>query len=73
MNQLIEESYKKEQTICLMCSDPDNLGAALVCHFLMNASKKSKDRKVFTSSSAQALVKDRRMQIEIGLPLMEVL
>ena len=34
-NKMLEASYKKDQVVCLMLDDPDNLGAALVCHFLL--------------------------------------
>ena len=32
---------KKDTIVCLMVDDPDNLGAALVCHFLLTATKSS--------------------------------
>ena len=54
-----------------MCSDPDSLGSAIVCQYLMN--NKKRNDKEFTLGSALNLVKERRDQVDINLNLREVL
>ena len=54
-----------------MCHDPDSLGAAIICYFLMTTGKRK--QKEFSYGSALTLVKDRRNQTDISLKLTEVL
>ena len=37
----LEQARKKDQIVCLMFDDPNNLGAALICHFLLQTTKSS--------------------------------
>ena len=62
----LETALKKEQVVCLMVDDPDNLGAALVAHFLLTATKASiKTMKQYSASKAIELVKSRRMNAAV--------
>ena len=45
VTKAIEESMKSDQVICLMCDDPDSLGAALVCCFLIKQTRSSEKQK----------------------------
>ena len=64
-------SEKADMIVCLMFSDPDSLGAAIVCQYLMN--NKKRNDKEFTFGSALNLVKERRDQVDINLNLREAL
>ena len=56
---------KKDQIVCLMLDDPDNLGAALVCHFLLTATKGQKSMKQYSAEKAMELIRERRIQTNI--------
>ena len=61
-NRILEQVMKKDQTVCIMAEDPDNLGASLICHFLISLTKgKTKVMKQYSAQRAIELVKDRRM------------
>ena len=49
-----------------MVDDPDNLGAALACHFLLTQTKgQAKTMKQYPSSKAIELIKQRRLKAQI--------
>ena len=54
-----------------MCSDPDSLGAAIICQYLMT--NKKRNDKEFTYGSALTLVQERRSQVDLNLQLTETL
>ena len=71
VSKLLETYEKADKIVCLMCSDPDSLGAAIVCQYLMN--NKKRNDKEFTLGSSLNLVKERRDQVDINLDLREAL
>ena len=40
-SKTLADQMKKDTVVCLMVDDPDNLGAALVCHFLLSVTSSS--------------------------------
>ena len=62
----LQTLMKKDTIVCLMVDDPDNLGAALVCHFLLTATKSSiKTMKQYSAEKAIELIRERRLQTNI--------
>ena len=62
----IQNLYKKDSIVCLMVDDPDNLGAALACHFLLTQTKgQAKTMKQYPSSKAIELIKQRRLKAQV--------
>ena len=69
----LEDARKKDSVVCLMLSDPNSLGAALVCHFLMSSTRssaassgaKGQKLKEYSAQKAIDLVKSRRLQTNI--------
>ena len=58
----LDAQLKKDSIVCLMVEDPDNLGAALVCQFLITATKGSaKTMKQYTTQKAIELMSERRI------------
>ena len=65
--EIIEKAEKKNESICMMCADPDNLGAAISCMFLMKQCTMNKGKKALDGgtdyskfTNALALIKERR-------------
>ena len=53
---------KKDKKVCLMFDDPDSLGAALVCHFLLTATKgQEKSMKQYSAEKAIEMIRERRL------------
>ena len=53
-----------DEVVCLMVEDADNLGAALVCHFLLNKTKKVKG-KHYSAQKGIEVIRERRLQVSI--------
>lgn len=64
MNKALQESMKRDEVVCLMTDDPDNLGTALVCSFLLSETNLNQ-RKQYSASKAMELLKERRIQAQI--------
>ena len=41
VSRQLEQCFKKDQSVCLMLDDADNLGPALACHFLLTVTGKA--------------------------------
>ena len=65
----LQTAQKQDQIVCLMFDDPNNLGAALICHFLLQTTKAQiKSMKQYSAQKSVELVKERRMQTSIIRP-----
>jgi len=58
----LEDAMKKDKVVCLMVDDPNSLGAAMVCHFMLQKTKSNtKGMRQYSAQSAIEMVKRRRI------------
>ena len=64
--QIFDEAMKKDQVVCLMIDEPNSLGAALVCHFVLQKTKANiKNMRQYSAQAIIDMVKSRRLQTQI--------
>ena len=61
-SKALDKAMGSDEIVCMMCEDADNLGAALVSHFLLTKTKKTTK---LSASKAIEKIRERRLQVSI--------